>query len=86
MKQPEIIVKILKKGDKVLNVWPSDDNGLCIAVLQKNDEVYICSIVQDEKGLPRLEQSPAIKITYGDFEIESKMEVTDGTKVDVGTF
>ena len=85
MKEPEIIVKILKKGDKVLSIWPSD-NGLCISVIKKNGEVYIWSIVRDEKGLPRLKPSPTIKITYGDSEIESKMEVADGTKVDVGTF
>jgi hypothetical protein len=84
MKNAEIIVKILKKGDKVSSIYPMD-NAFCITVLQKSGEAYVCSVIRDEKGLPRLEQPLPIKVTFGDFEIESKVLGADGNNIDITT-
>lgn len=85
MKDVEVIVKILKKGDKVSSIYPID-NGFCITVLKDNGEAYVCCVIRDEKGIPRLEKNLSIKVTFGDFEVESKVPSADGTNIDVGTF
>lgn len=57
-------IKILKKGDKVLNVW--DDK---IAILRSTGEVYIYSLIFEKGHLPRLSED-ILKITYGNETIE----------------
>ena len=78
MESAEIVIKILQKGDKVLNTWFNND-CLYISVLSKNEEVCIWTVVKDEKGAPRLQQSPVFKITHGNYVIETKMQGADGT-------
>lgn len=57
-------IKILKKGDKVLNVW--DDK---IAILRSTGEVDIYSLVFEKGQFPRLSED-ILKITYGNETIE----------------
>lgn len=57
-------IKILKKGDKVLNVW---DNK--IAILRANGEVDIYGIVLAEGSLPTLSKD-IWRVTYGNETIE----------------
>lgn len=76
--EAEIVIKILQKGDKVLNTWFNDD-CLYISVLKKNEEVCIWTVVKDEKGMPRLQQSPVFKITHGNHVVETKVLGADGT-------
>lgn len=63
MKDAEITVKILEKGDKVLNILPKD-NGLCIVVQKQSGEAYLYSVELDKDGSPRLKPTPDIKITF----------------------
>lgn len=85
MEKAEVIVKILKKGDKVSSIYPID-NGFCITVLKDTGEAYIYSVVRDEKGILRLDKNLSIKVTFGDCEVESKVRIADGTSIDVGAF
>ena len=73
MKVDKMIVKILKEGDQVLNVWPNG-LGYCITVRRQNSEVYVCSIVLDENKVPRIEKKHPLIITFGDDEIETKIQ------------
>ncbi len=57
-------IKILKEGDKVLNVW--DDK---IAILRSTGEVDIYSLIFEKGQLPRLSED-ILKITYGNETIE----------------
>jgi len=68
--QKSLIIKILKKGDQVLNVSYIGDN-IHIAVRQKNEEVLSYVASYDESGQPILSKNPAITITHGDREVEA---------------
>ncbi len=57
-------VKILKEGDKVLNVWDGK-----IAILRSNGEVDIYGLIFEKGQLPRLSED-VFKITYGNETIE----------------
>ena len=65
-----LIIKILKEGDRVLNVWHS--NGEIYVVVRKpNEEVFVHSIAPDENGQPRLSTAPEVTITNGDGVVEA---------------
>lgn len=57
-------IKILKEGDKVLNVW---DNK--VAVLRVNGEVDIYNLIIENGKLPTLSKD-IYKITYGNETID----------------
>ncbi len=57
-------IKLLKKGDKVLNVWDAK-----IAILRSTGEVDIYSLIFEKGQLPRLSED-VLKITYGNETIE----------------
>ncbi len=79
----KVIVKILRDGDEVINVWPTEA-GYCIAVRQKNGEVYVCSLTLDENKNPRVEKSRPLTITFGHDEVEATLE-KEGEKFKVIT-
>jgi hypothetical protein len=63
-------IKILKKGDKVLQVdWHSPEI-LRIVVQRNNGEIDLYSIEIDEMGLPRIDCKTRMTIAYGEDEIE----------------
>lgn len=68
-------MKILKKGDEVLNVWSNGAN-ICVAIKQKNGEVRIYSIAPDENGIMRINKDDSLTITFGDGQIQSSISVT----------
>ena len=70
-----ISIKILKKGDQVLNVW-SDETGKYVAVKRETGEVYVYSVTLDENHAPRINQSSSFIITFGDGEIEATIPVS----------
>ncbi|MBG9716497.1 hypothetical protein [Bacillus cereus] len=78
----QILLKILNKGDEVLNTW---DNK--ISVKRKNGEVEIFTIIQDENSLPRISPDSML-ITYGKREITVRESDTKGKGEDfeIGTF
>jgi hypothetical protein len=58
-------VSILKKGDRVINVW-SDENGLRVAVERKGD-VHVLTVDQEPGGgFPKLNQSKTLVIGTGE--------------------
>lgn len=57
-------IKILKEGDKILNVWNDK-----IAILRSTGEVEIYSLIFEKGQLPRLSED-ILKITYGNETIE----------------
>jgi hypothetical protein len=61
-----MIIRILKKGDRVINVT-SD----FIAVQRKNGEVDIISIVRDNETL-RIDPESVITIGYGDNVVQTE--------------
>lgn len=71
-------IKILKKGDKVLNVWNDK-----VAILRSSGEVDIYSLIFEKGHFPRLSED-ILKITYGNETIEianrgpSSSEAADG--------
>ena len=70
MSTQKILIKILEKGDKVLQVdWHSPEI-LRVVVQRKGGEVDLYSIEVDEVGLPRIEPKNKLTITYGKDEIE----------------
>lgn len=71
-------IKILKEGDKVLNVW---DNK--IAVLRANGEVDIYGIVLKEGCLPSL-SGDIWRVTYGNETIEISGEKPQQAQQDLG--
>ncbi len=73
-KEIEVIysIKVLKEGDKVLNVW---DNK--IAILRSNGEVDIYGIILEEGRLPRLSED-VWRVTYGNETID----ITGGKTLD----
>jgi len=66
MKQANI--KILRRGDQVINVW-GDGAAIRVAVRHKNGEVDLYLLTPDEQGLPRI-SSDRCRITFGDNEVE----------------
>ena len=60
----EIKIKVLKKGDSVINVWEGH-----IAIQRKNGDVEIIQYYLDESGLPRIDSNVMV-ITQGDNEVE----------------
>lgn len=61
-------IKVLKEGDKVLNVW--DDK---IAILRANGEVDIYGITFEEGCLPKLSED-IWRVTHGN----GTLEITNG--------
>lgn len=57
-------IKLLKKDDKVLNVWDGK-----IAILRSTGEVDIYSLIFEKGQLPKLSED-VLKITYGNETIE----------------
>lgn len=66
--EDNLTIKILKKGDKVLNVWHGD-NKIHVAVKGENEEVLVYCVEQNESGQPTLSTTPKITVTYGDGEV-----------------
>lgn len=56
--------KLLKKGDKVLNVWENR-----VAILRKNGEVDIFTLIFEKGSFARID-SEVINIAYGNESIE----------------
>lgn len=76
----ELIIQILKEGDRVLNVWTS--NGEIYVVIRKpNEEVFVHCITTDENGQPRLSTAPQIKITHGDGMVQALKTDENGKQV-----
>lgn len=63
-------IKVLRKGDEVLQIDWSDAETLRFAVRRKNGEVDLYSLILDEDGLPRLDREHHLKITFGKDEVE----------------
>lgn len=57
-------IKILKEGDRVLNVWNDK-----IAILRLNGEVDIYGLIFENGSLPRISED-VWKITYGNETID----------------
>ncbi|HAX76059.1 MAG TPA: hypothetical protein DCY88_09545 [Cyanobacteria bacterium UBA11372] len=72
-KKVTINVKILKEGERVLNVSHSG-SSYYITVGKENGECYVCSLTLDENGNPRLEKTPPLTITFGEGEVEALVE------------
>ena len=53
-------IGLMEKGDKVLNTWENK-----VSILKKSGEVEIYTIIEDEDGLPRLDDKHLV-IAYGD--------------------
>jgi hypothetical protein len=70
--EDRLTIKLLKKGDTVLNVWHSDSQ-INIAI-KREEEVFVYRVEPDENGQPRLSNAPTITLTYGEGEV-TKMEI-----------
>lgn len=79
-----ITVKILKSGDKILNVW-QNELGYLIAVQRQNEEVIVYSVTLDENKNPRLNESYPLTVTFGNDEVESVVGQA-GDSIKVTTF
>ena len=75
-----LTIRILKKGDKVLNVWHSD-NRLHIAIKKSKGEIFIHQVERDENGQPRVSTTPKIIITYGEWEVEALTTDQNGKSI-----
>jgi hypothetical protein len=77
---PEI--KILKEGEEVLNLWPTD-TGYHVVIKNQKGEVSVMSISLDEDKIPRINQTPNLIITHMDeagiAEVVTKQETPNGT-------
>lgn len=62
-------LKILKKGDKVLNLWDGK-----IAISRANGDVDVYELIFEKGQLPRLSED-VWRVTYGENEI---IEITGG--------
>jgi hypothetical protein len=62
----QIELKILNKGDKVLNTWENK-----ISIKRKNGEVEIFTINLDENNLPRISPDTLL-ITFGKNQVSIK--------------
>ena len=67
----KIKIKILKKGDSVLNI---SDNW--IAVKRKGGDVDILPLVYNN-GLPSIDFENIISVTYGDCSVETVINSDD---------
>jgi hypothetical protein len=70
--------KLLKKGDKVLNVWENR-----VAILRKNGEVDIFNLVFEKGSFARID-SEVINIGYGNETIEVTDRKSKNTSVGEG--
>ncbi|MDM8566020.1 hypothetical protein QUF74_10250 [Candidatus Halobeggiatoa sp. HSG11] len=77
-----INVKILQKGDSIINVF-SQDNQVSIAIKHDNEEVDIFRLEPDSDGLPRINQQKTWTISFGDGEVDIKSKKDD---IQVTTF
>lgn len=75
-----LLIKILKEGDQVLNVWHSDSK-IYVVVRKLNEEVFVYCVAPDNDGQPALSTAPVITITHGDGLVEAWATDEDGTKV-----
>ncbi|OCR01170.1 hypothetical protein BCD67_17535 [Oscillatoriales cyanobacterium USR001] len=75
-----LIVKILQKGEQVLNVSYIGEE-IHIVVRKLNEEVCVYSVSRDQKGQPKLSKTPAITITHGDGEVEAWATDANGQEV-----
>jgi hypothetical protein len=77
---PEI--KILKEGEEVLNLWPTE-SGYHVVIKNRKGEVSVISISLDENKMPRINQTPNLMITHMDetgiSEVVTKKETPNGT-------
>lgn len=76
LREDQLIVKLLKEGDQVLNVSYIGDQ-IHIVVRKKDQQVFVYAVSRDENGQPKLSKSPEIIITHGDGEVEAR--ATDPT-------
>lgn len=76
----QLVIKILKEGDQVLNVGYRD-GGMYVVVRQPNEEVLVYSIAQDENGQPRLSTETLIQITHGEGEVEALVTDKNGNQI-----
>ncbi len=75
-----LTIKILKKGDKVLNVWHSDKK-IYIVIKKTKGEVFVHCVEPDENGQPRVSTAPKITITYGNGEVEALTTDQNGKSI-----
>ena len=75
-----LIVKILQKGEQVLNVSYIGEE-IHIVVRKLNEEVCVYSVSRDQNGQPKLSKTPAITITHGDGEVEAWATDANGQEV-----
>jgi hypothetical protein len=78
--EDNLTIKILKSGDKVLNVWHGD-NKIHIAIKSKNEEVLVHCVEQDENGQPKLSTAPKITIMRGDGEVWAMKTDENGQQI-----
>ncbi len=79
-RKDRLAIKILKKGDQVLNVSHMGAE-IHIVVRKPNEEVFVYSVFRDENGQPKLSKAPEISITYGDGEVEALVTDANGQEV-----
>ena len=65
-----IKIKILKEGERVLNVW-QDGIATRIVVQKPNGEACIYAISLDDNNLPRINPERSWIVAFGDNEIEA---------------
>lgn len=66
-------IKVMRKGDKVLNVTSE-----LVAIQRKNGEVDVFPLISDESGV-RIDTENIVTIGYGNNSVET--EVIDGVVI-----
>jgi hypothetical protein len=69
----ELKLKILKKGDQVLNVF-NYDGRIAVAVNRKGGDVSIVLVKMNASGVPELDET--LTICQGDNVVESRSGTT----------
>ena len=69
----ELKLKILKKGDEVINVF-NYDGRIAVAVKRKSGEVAVVLVNKNDEGIPAV--SETLTICQGDNVVESRSGTT----------
>jgi hypothetical protein len=68
MSQLAITLKLLRKGDQVVNVWERH-----VAIRRTNGEVDVIALMEDDLGTVRVDPQRSYKIGYGEGTVETKV-------------